>query len=186
MIAAGIRRIANTETYKLNDLYPDTLYYIWLAARSQRGEGATTPPIPVRTKQYGKIWIVNLYEYFLRFYFPLNCAKSPCSSSDICGSLILFLFFFFSYREECISGFQLSSWRGWKYLKKSRFQSVWPLAKILKNSLDDFLDEMMGSTDVLDLTYYCSAYSNDSKIQKNLTSNFKFQPQEANIWKYFA
>lgn len=36
-------------------LYPDTLYYIWLAARSQRGEGATTPPIPVRTKQYGMI-----------------------------------------------------------------------------------------------------------------------------------
>lgn len=49
------RRIANTETYKLTGLYPDTLYYVWLAARSQRGEGATTPPIPVRTKQYGKI-----------------------------------------------------------------------------------------------------------------------------------
>lgn len=49
------RRIANTESYKLTGLYPDTLYYIWLAARSQRGEGATTPPIPVRTKQYGKL-----------------------------------------------------------------------------------------------------------------------------------
>ncbi|XP_055296000.1 tyrosine-protein phosphatase Lar isoform X7 [Sitodiplosis mosellana] len=46
------KRIANTESYKLTGLYPDTLYYIWLAARSQRGEGATTPPIPVRTKQY--------------------------------------------------------------------------------------------------------------------------------------
>lgn len=48
------RRIPNVETYTLSGLYPDTLYYIWLAARSQRGEGATTPPIPVRTKQYGK------------------------------------------------------------------------------------------------------------------------------------
>jgi len=38
----------------MSGLYPDTLYYIWLAARSQRGEGATTSPIPVRTKQYGK------------------------------------------------------------------------------------------------------------------------------------
>uniref|UniRef100_A0A182VPG7 protein-tyrosine-phosphatase n=1 Tax=Anopheles merus TaxID=30066 RepID=A0A182VPG7_ANOME len=48
------QRIPNTETYTLSSLYPDTLYYFWLSARSQRGEGATTPPIPVRTKQYGK------------------------------------------------------------------------------------------------------------------------------------
>lgn len=33
------RRIPNVETYTLSGLYPDTLYYIWLAARSQRGEG---------------------------------------------------------------------------------------------------------------------------------------------------
>lgn len=50
------RRISSSESYTLDGLYPDTLYYIWLAARSQRGEGATTPPIPVRTKQYGK-WL---------------------------------------------------------------------------------------------------------------------------------
>lgn len=43
------------ESYTLNGLYPNTLYYIWLAARSQRGEGATTPPIAVRTKQYGML-----------------------------------------------------------------------------------------------------------------------------------
>lgn len=48
------RRIANTESYDLTGLYPDTIYYVWLAARSQRGEGATTPPIPVLTKQHGK------------------------------------------------------------------------------------------------------------------------------------
>nr|XP_022917798.1 tyrosine-protein phosphatase Lar isoform X3 [Onthophagus taurus] len=46
------RRIPIAETYTLTGLYPNTLYYVWLAARSQRGEGATTPPIPVRTKQY--------------------------------------------------------------------------------------------------------------------------------------
>ncbi|KAI5719892.1 hypothetical protein M8J76_016411 [Diaphorina citri] len=46
------RRIGLVETYSLTGLYPNTLYYIWLAAQSPRGEGATTPPIPVRTKQY--------------------------------------------------------------------------------------------------------------------------------------
>ncbi|XP_065160082.1 tyrosine-protein phosphatase Lar isoform X3 [Atheta coriaria] len=46
------RRIGLTESYQLMGLYPNTLYYVWLAARSQRGEGATTPPIHVRTKQY--------------------------------------------------------------------------------------------------------------------------------------
>ncbi|XP_017782566.1 PREDICTED: tyrosine-protein phosphatase Lar isoform X5 [Nicrophorus vespilloides] len=46
------RRISVSESYVLTGLYPNTLYYVWLAARSQRGEGATTPPIHVRTKQY--------------------------------------------------------------------------------------------------------------------------------------
>lgn len=48
------RRIGVTENYTLAGLYPNTLYYVWLAARSQRGEGATTIPYEVRTKQYGK------------------------------------------------------------------------------------------------------------------------------------
>ncbi|XP_050443629.1 tyrosine-protein phosphatase Lar isoform X3 [Adelges cooleyi] len=46
------RRIPVTETYTLTGLYPNTLYYVWLAAKSQRGDGAPTPPIQVRTKQY--------------------------------------------------------------------------------------------------------------------------------------
>ncbi|XP_049808964.1 tyrosine-protein phosphatase Lar [Schistocerca nitens] len=46
------KRIPVVENFTLTGLYPNTLYYVWLAARSQRGEGATTPPIPVRTKQY--------------------------------------------------------------------------------------------------------------------------------------
>jgi hypothetical protein len=32
---------------------------MWLAAKSQRGEGAPTPPIQVRTKQYGKFSVVD-------------------------------------------------------------------------------------------------------------------------------
>ncbi|XP_043282785.1 tyrosine-protein phosphatase Lar isoform X3 [Venturia canescens] len=46
------RRLPVTENYTLTSLYPNTLYYVWLAARSQRGEGATTMPYPVRTKQF--------------------------------------------------------------------------------------------------------------------------------------
>ncbi|XP_066595289.1 tyrosine-protein phosphatase Lar isoform X3 [Prorops nasuta] len=46
------RKIGVVENYTLTGLYPNTLYYIWLAARNQRGEGATTIPYPVRTKQY--------------------------------------------------------------------------------------------------------------------------------------
>lgn len=65
------RRIADTETYKLTGLYPDTVYYIWLAARSQRGEGATTPPIPVRTKQYGKHALFPFLSNYC-FVFSLN------------------------------------------------------------------------------------------------------------------
>ena len=48
------RAVPVVETYKLTDLYPDTLYYIWIAAKSRRGEGAATPPIPVKTDQYGE------------------------------------------------------------------------------------------------------------------------------------
>ncbi|XP_076293559.1 tyrosine-protein phosphatase Lar isoform X3 [Lasioglossum baleicum] len=46
------RRIGVMENYTLTGLYPNTLYYVWLAARSQTGEGATTVPYPVRTKPY--------------------------------------------------------------------------------------------------------------------------------------
>ncbi|GLV33232.1 Leukocyte-antigen-related-like, partial [Carabus blaptoides fortunei] len=46
------RRIPIVESYTLTGLFPNSLYYVWLAARSQRGDGATTSPIPVRTKQY--------------------------------------------------------------------------------------------------------------------------------------
>lgn len=47
------RAIPDVETYTLGELYPDTLYYVWVAAKSRRGEGAATPPIPVKTDQYG-------------------------------------------------------------------------------------------------------------------------------------
>ncbi|XP_059489517.1 tyrosine-protein phosphatase Lar-like isoform X2 [Neocloeon triangulifer] len=45
------RHIPVAQHYKLTNLFPNTLYFIWMAAKSQRGEGATTIPIAVRTKQ---------------------------------------------------------------------------------------------------------------------------------------
>ena len=38
----------------LENLYPNTLYHVWVAAKSRRGEGAATPRLPVRTEQYGE------------------------------------------------------------------------------------------------------------------------------------
>ncbi|CAL1265790.1 unnamed protein product [Larinioides sclopetarius] len=46
------REIPDVETYTLGDLYPDTVYFVWVAAKSKRGEGAATPPVHVRTEQY--------------------------------------------------------------------------------------------------------------------------------------
>ncbi|XP_037094696.1 tyrosine-protein phosphatase Lar-like [Pollicipes pollicipes] len=40
------------ERYEMKDLYPNTLYYVWVAAVSGRGEGAATPAIPFRTEEY--------------------------------------------------------------------------------------------------------------------------------------
>ena len=47
------RSIPAVESFTLGELYPDTLYWIWVAGKSVRGEGAATSPIPVRTEQYG-------------------------------------------------------------------------------------------------------------------------------------
>ncbi|XP_022645434.1 receptor-type tyrosine-protein phosphatase F-like isoform X4 [Varroa destructor] len=46
------KEIGDVETYTLDNLYPDTIYYVWVAARSRAGEGAATPAFPVRTEQY--------------------------------------------------------------------------------------------------------------------------------------
>uniref|UniRef100_A0A131YFQ3 protein-tyrosine-phosphatase n=1 Tax=Rhipicephalus appendiculatus TaxID=34631 RepID=A0A131YFQ3_RHIAP len=46
------RSLPDGQSFLLEGLYPDTVYYIWLAARSRTGEGAATPPLPVRTDQY--------------------------------------------------------------------------------------------------------------------------------------
>ena len=48
------RDIAGVENYTLDGLYPDTLYLVWITAASHTGEGAPTPPIPVRTEQFGE------------------------------------------------------------------------------------------------------------------------------------
>ena len=46
--------IPDVENFILNDLSPDTVYFIWVAAKSRRGEGAATPPVQVKTEQFGK------------------------------------------------------------------------------------------------------------------------------------
>jgi len=43
-----------TDTTTLTGLYPNTMYFMWMSAKSRKGEGAATPPIPVRTEQYSK------------------------------------------------------------------------------------------------------------------------------------
>ena len=48
----------------LENLYPNTIYHIWVAAKSRRGEGAATPKLAVRTEQYGK-----------SYFFPLLASK---------------------------------------------------------------------------------------------------------------
>lgn len=51
----------DTTEYVLENLYPNTLYHVWVAAKSRRGEGAATPELAVRTEQYGKFSIVELW-----------------------------------------------------------------------------------------------------------------------------
>ena len=41
-------------TYLLEDLTPNTVYHVRVAARSARGEGESTATIQVRTLEYGK------------------------------------------------------------------------------------------------------------------------------------
>lgn len=48
------RAIPDVESYILVDLFPDTVYFIWVAAKTIQGEGAATTPIAARTEQYGE------------------------------------------------------------------------------------------------------------------------------------
>ena len=56
------RSIPIAETYILEDLKPNTVYNIRLAARSRAGQGASTPIIAVRTEQAGTymLWCCGL------------------------------------------------------------------------------------------------------------------------------
>ena len=45
------RTIPPGESYVLQDLSPNTVYNLWLAAKSQRGEGAATASISVHTEE---------------------------------------------------------------------------------------------------------------------------------------
>lgn len=45
--------LPDVESISIPNLHPNTLYYVWLAAKSIRGLGAATIPIPMRTEEYG-------------------------------------------------------------------------------------------------------------------------------------
>ena len=47
--------LPDVESISIPSLHPNTLYYVWLAAKSIRGLGAATLPIPMRTEEYGKL-----------------------------------------------------------------------------------------------------------------------------------
>ena len=48
----------------LENLYPNTIYHVWVAAKSRRGEGAATPKLAVRTEQYGKSYSHSSFLWF--------------------------------------------------------------------------------------------------------------------------
>lgn len=80
------RSIPEVETYTVGELYPDTLYYIWVTAKSRRGHGAATPAIPVKTAPFSKCFTLGFALVFLFFCFRfllffsfLVCMLCPCA-----------------------------------------------------------------------------------------------------------
>ena len=55
--------------YILESLYPNSLYHVWVAAKSKRGEGATTPALSTRTEQYCKFLFSKIIRVCLKFEF---------------------------------------------------------------------------------------------------------------------
>ncbi|CAG0901622.1 unnamed protein product [Darwinula stevensoni] len=49
------RSIPVVEEYLLTSLRPNNQYFIWLAAKSMEGEGASTPPLQVSTQEYDRV-----------------------------------------------------------------------------------------------------------------------------------
>ena len=45
---------SSLSSYLLNDLTPNTVYHIRLAAKSKRGEGASTATIQIKTPEFGE------------------------------------------------------------------------------------------------------------------------------------
>ncbi|KAG1702048.1 Tyrosine-protein phosphatase Lar [Nymphon striatum] len=68
------KSVSVTQNYKLTNLYPNTIYRIWVAAKSLRGEGAASPPIQVETKEYAtsKSLLSHLIHLSLRGKPPIE------------------------------------------------------------------------------------------------------------------
>ena len=56
----------------MENLYPNTLYHVWIAAKSRRGEGAATPKLAVRTDQYGRIFFLAINKTGVNMFFFLG------------------------------------------------------------------------------------------------------------------
>ncbi|XP_025017927.1 tyrosine-protein phosphatase Lar isoform X2 [Tetranychus urticae] len=86
----GKQFIAPTDTYIIENLYPDTLYYIWIAAKSNIGEGAATPPIAVKTEIFGKVsnvssnleWTSNSSKVLASTPIGEEAASRPTTSEE--------------------------------------------------------------------------------------------------------
>ena len=101
--------------YILDGLYPNSLYQIWVAAKSKRGEGATTPPLAVRTEQHCKYSTVRTKIKF-NFLVMLIVQAPLCTSkkyfkkkenskhqSKSCTTKKHFFLFFIPYNFSHIS-----------------------------------------------------------------------------------
>ena len=64
-------------TYLLEDLTPNTVYHIRVAAKSMRGEGASTPTIQVRTLEYGESQPTYLALFSTHIYTHHTDLSSP-------------------------------------------------------------------------------------------------------------
>jgi len=72
-------------SYRLDDLTPDTVYHIRVSARSAaRGESASTPTIQVRTPEYGLYSFRQVRKAVRRQNATAKCFESAdCSGVDL-------------------------------------------------------------------------------------------------------
>ncbi|UYV65210.1 PTPRD [Cordylochernes scorpioides] len=91
--------IPNLDTYTLQDLDPDTLYYVWVAAKSRRGEGPATAPPPCQDRS---VRTLNgpLAGYGVRYAKPGEAWKTRKVGPEASGVLLSGLEPWTTYRVQ--------------------------------------------------------------------------------------